>query len=210
MSQDTLKYDDPPVTRSSSPIKRTPSPIEKRILTKSSSGRFRARSPPLEREKSPREDPHPTSISSRRNSSAPKAAPDEQRQKPTAKKLAAKKAKKPMQANQAKLPGFSTLHQSHRLACSDLVSLLLDWGADAQTGEHVHQHEPPLHHHAASVLHELVLAVVARRELLKKGGADDERAGACVHALRHLHANRPGPSSADAATATTGRTQMLL
>ena len=43
-----------------------------------------------------------------------------------------------MQANQAKLTGFSALHQSHRLVCPDLVSLLLDWGADAQTGEHVH------------------------------------------------------------------------
>ena len=91
VSQDTLKNEDPPVTRSSSPIKRTPSPIEKRIMTKSSSGRFRARSPPLEREKPQREGSQPTSMSSwenksRRNSSAPKATEQEQRQKPTAKK----------------------------------------------------------------------------------------------------------------------------
>ena len=91
VSQDTLKNDDPPVTRSSSPIKRTPSPIEKRIMTKSSSGRFRARSPPLERDKPQREGSQPTSMTSwenksRRNSSAPKAAEQEQKQKPTAKK----------------------------------------------------------------------------------------------------------------------------
>ena len=88
MSQDTLKYDDAKGSRSSSPIKRSPSPVEKRIMTKSSSGRFRTRSPPPETVKASQ----PSAISSeenksRRNSSAPKAAEQEhQRQKPTAKK----------------------------------------------------------------------------------------------------------------------------
>jgi len=39
------------------------------------------------------------------------------------------------QVDQTNLAGFTALHQAHRLSCPDLVRLLLDWGADAQTGD---------------------------------------------------------------------------
>ena len=36
--------------------------------------------------------------------------------------------------NQTNLAGFTALHQASRLSCPELVRILLDWGADAQTG----------------------------------------------------------------------------
>ena len=36
--------------------------------------------------------------------------------------------------NAANLAGFTALHQASRLSCSDIVRLLLDWGANPQAG----------------------------------------------------------------------------
>ena len=36
--------------------------------------------------------------------------------------------------NQTNLAGFTALHQASRLSCPELVRILLDWGADAQSG----------------------------------------------------------------------------
>jgi len=36
--------------------------------------------------------------------------------------------------NQANLAGFTALHQASRLSCTELVRMLLDWGADQQVG----------------------------------------------------------------------------